>query len=58
MFFGRSLKKDVGPSIDEEAEIGCIGRLPSTLDAIGLIDCLAELSRESCPLGCSLRLPR
>jgi hypothetical protein len=36
MVFGRSLEKDIGPGIDEEADIRCIGRLPSALDAIGL----------------------
>ncbi len=44
MLFGRSLEKDIGPSIDEEAEIGCIRGLPSASDAISLIDCRAEFS--------------
>src|ERR1700733_4353074 len=38
MRFGRSLKKDICPSIDEEADIGCIGRMPSVSDAIALLD--------------------
>ena len=44
MLFGRSLKKDIGPSIDEEADIRCIGDLSSAPDAITLIDGLAEFS--------------
>ena len=44
MLVWRSLEKNVSPSIDEEMNIGCIGRLSSAPDAIGLIDCLAEFS--------------
>src|SRR5262249_206511 len=40
----RLLEKDVGPRIDEEADIASIGRLPSALDTTDLIDCLAEVS--------------
>jgi hypothetical protein len=42
MLFERSLEKDISPSINEESDIGPIGRLPSAPDAIGLIDRLAE----------------
>jgi hypothetical protein len=44
MLFGRSLEEDIRPSIDEEADIGCIGRLANASDAITLIDGLAEFS--------------
>jgi hypothetical protein len=44
MLFGRLLEKDIGPSIDEEADIRSIGDLPSAADAIGLIDGVAEFS--------------
>ncbi len=44
MLFRRSLEKDVSPSVDEEADVGCIGSLASAPDAIGMIDCLAKLS--------------
>jgi hypothetical protein len=44
MLFGRPLEKDIGSSIDEEADIGRIGRLPGAPDTIGLIDCLTEFS--------------
>src|ERR1700722_2487193 len=44
MLLWRSLEKDIGSSIDEETDTGCIGRLPSAPDATDLIGCLAELS--------------
>src|SRR5215472_8682017 len=44
MLFGRSLEKDVGPSIDEKRDIGGLDGLPSAADTVGLIDCLAEFS--------------
>ena len=44
ILFGRSLEKDIGSSIDEEAAIGCIRGLPSAPDAINLIDYFAEFS--------------
>jgi hypothetical protein len=44
MLFGRPLEKDIGPSIDEEADIDCVSRLSSASDTAGLIDCLAEFS--------------
>jgi len=40
----RSLEKDICPSINEERDIGCVGRLASAADAIDLIDCLTEFS--------------
>ena len=42
MLFGRPLKKDVGPGIDEEASINSVGRPSRVSNAIALIDCLAE----------------
>src|SRR5215472_14533117 len=44
MLLRRLLEKDIGPRIDEEADIASIGRLPSALDTTDLIDCLAEFS--------------
>jgi hypothetical protein len=44
MLFARLLEKDIRPGIDEEADIGCIRRLPGTPDAISLILGLAESS--------------
>jgi hypothetical protein len=44
MLFGRSLEKDISPSIDKETNIRCIRRLPGAPDAISLSDCLAEFS--------------
>jgi hypothetical protein len=38
------LWKGICPSINEEADIGCVGRLASAVDAIGLNDCLTEFS--------------
>jgi hypothetical protein len=42
MLFGRPLKKDVGPGIDEEASIGSIDRPPRVSNAIALIGYIAE----------------
>jgi hypothetical protein len=44
VLFGWSLEKDVCPRIDEEVDLGCIGRLPSAPDAIDLIDRLAKFA--------------
>jgi hypothetical protein len=44
MLFGWSLEKNISPSIDEEADISRIGHPPSTPDASGLINGLAEFS--------------
>jgi hypothetical protein len=44
MLFGRCLEKDICPSINEEGDIGCVGRLASAADAIDLIDCVTEFS--------------
>src|SRR5262249_33746259 len=44
VMFRGALEKDIGPSIDEEADIRSIGRLPRGLNPISLLDGLAELS--------------
>src|SRR5262249_59929749 len=44
MLLGRSLEKDIRPSIDEKGDFGCVGGLPSSSDAIALINCLAQSS--------------
>ena len=44
ILFGRSLEKDICPSIDEETILGCVSSLPRVSDTIGLVARLSEFS--------------
>jgi hypothetical protein len=44
MLFGRSLEKDICPSIDEEMVLGCVSSSPRVSDTMGLVARLSELS--------------
>src|SRR5258708_36767338 len=44
MLLGRLLEENIGPGVDEEVQADGIGPLARASDAIGLLDCFAELS--------------